>query len=148
MSVFIGDFACKADAKGRIVLPAAFKRVMEQSGEDRFVLKKDLFENCLVLYPFSEWEKLMTHLREGINLYKKEEAIFFRNFQRDSADLQLDGNGRFLIPRRLADSVGIDKDAVLLGVDRHIEIWSEKELDKQSVSQDELGLMAEKFLGR
>ena len=50
MATFIGDFECKPDAKGRIVLPAAFKKAVGQDNT-RFVVRRDLFENCLVLYP-------------------------------------------------------------------------------------------------
>ena len=147
MATFIGDFVCKADAKGRVVLPAAFKKVLEAAGEDRFVVKKDLFEPCLILYPFYEWEKTMEVLRARINPYNREHARFQRNFQRNSAEMALDGNGRFLIPRRLMESVNVDKDVVLLGVDQRIELWSVSEYENHGMSHEEHGLLAEKLLG-
>lgn len=147
MSTFIGDFSCRADAKGRIVLPAAFKRVVEAAGEDRFVVKKDLYESCLVLYPYFEWEKTMELLRGRINQYNQEHARFFRSFMRDSAEIVLDGNGRFLIPRRMMESVGADKDVIMLGMDQRIELWSVDEYGKSSMSDQEQGAMAGKLLG-
>ena len=105
MSTFIGDFVCKADAKGRIVMPSVFKNMLESEGESRIVVKKDIFEQCLVLYPYSEWDRLMNDLRQKINPYDREHTRFFREFQRNTAEMQLDANGRFLVPRRLMTSV-------------------------------------------
>ncbi len=96
MATFIGDFVCKADAKGRVVLPAAFKKVLESAGEDRFVVKKDLFEPCLILYPFYEWEKTMEVLRARINPYNREHARFQRNFQRYFSVIRLRCHKRIL----------------------------------------------------
>ena len=55
MSTFIGDYPCKIDVKGRIILPAAFKKQMPSDAEDRFVVRKDVFENCLILYSSEDW---------------------------------------------------------------------------------------------
>ncbi len=148
MSTFIGDFVCKADAKGRVVMPSAFKGVLESMTEVRLVVKKDIFEQCLVVYPFGEWERLMDDLRSKINPYNREHTRFMREFQCSTAELQLDGNGRFLVPRRLMQTIGADKDVVLLGVDRHIELWDAATYDSQHLSADELGNLAEKILGQ
>lgn len=148
MSTFIGDFVCKADAKGRIVMPSVFKNMLESEGESRIVVKKDIFEQCLVLYPYSEWDRLMNDLRQKINPYDREHTRFFREFQRNTAEMQLDANGRFLAPRRLMTSVLVEKDVILLGVDKHIELWSTNLYDSQALPQEELGRLAENILGQ
>jgi MraZ protein len=125
MATFIGDFECKPDAKGRIVLPAAFKKAVGQD-DTRFVVRRDLFENCLVLYPYSYWEEELGRLRQKLNPYKREHKQFLRDFFRASAELSLDGNGRFLVPRRLMEQVGVKRDVILVGVDRYIELWSDE----------------------
>ena len=63
MATFIGDFVCKADAKGRFVLPSRFKKVMNGMEENRFVVRKDLHTNCLILYPYPDWETHVEDLR-------------------------------------------------------------------------------------
>ncbi len=146
MFTFIGDFDCKTDAKGRIVLPSAFKKVV---GEDdvRFVVRKDLFESCLVLYPFTVWEDELARIRAGINPYNREHNRFLRNFFRGSAEIALDGNGRFLVPRRLMDQIGAQREVGLLGVDRYIEIWNKETYMQEDLSRQELGNLAEKIFG-
>lgn len=146
MFTFIGDFECRTDAKGRIVFPSAFKKVV---GEDhvRFVVRKDLFESCLVLYPHEVWEEELSQIRAGINIYNREHNRFLRHFFRSSAEVTLDGNGRFLIPKRLMDQIDAGRDLILLGVDRYIEVWDKETYVKGALSGDDLGNLAEKILG-
>ncbi|TAJ14248.1 division/cell wall cluster transcriptional repressor MraZ [Marinilabiliaceae bacterium JC017] len=147
MAAFIGDFRCKSDAKGRIVLPSAFKKIMLAGEQDRIVVRKDLFENCLILYPYKEWEAEVEKIRSKINFYKREHTRFQREFFKGLAEVSLDGNGRFLIPKRLMEQVGAEREVVLIGVDKHIELWSEDAYEATGINPDELGDLAEKILG-
>ena len=146
MTTFIGDYPCKVDAKGRIMLPSALKRQMKSSVRDRFVIKKDLFEKCLILFPIEEWERQNKIIRSKINPYKKEHNKFLRGFYKGTAEIILDGSNRFLVPKRLLEIVGIDKDVVLAGQDGKIEIW-DKELYHNIVGdEDDFAALAEKIM--
>ncbi len=147
MITFIGDFECRADAKGRIVLPATFKKAAG-ADELRFVVRKDIFENCLVMYPFDYWEEELENLRKRLNPYNRKHKQFLRDFFRGSAEVMLDGNGRFLVPRRLMDLVGADRDVVLVGVDRHIELWSVNAYSAIADDPAALADLAESILGQ
>lgn len=147
MITFVGDFEGKTDEKGRIVLPSAFKKVLNANGEERFVVRKDLFEECLVLFPYAEWEVELNRIREKLNPYNREHSRFLRDFFKGSAEVMLDGNGRFLIPKRLAELAGIDREVVLVGVDKKIEIWDKAKYDNSGLDSNELASLAEKILG-
>ncbi len=147
MITFVGDFESKTDEKGRIVLPAAFKKVLSGEGEERFVVRKDLFESCLVLFPYSEWEAELNRVREKLNPYNREHSRFLRDFFKGSAEVTLDGNGRFLVPRRLMDLAGIDREVILVGVDKKIELWDRTLYNAAGMNGDELATLAEKLLG-
>ncbi len=146
MFTFIGDFECRADAKGRVVFPSAFKKVVEAE-EIRLVVRKDLFEPCLLVYPFAVWEEELNRIRNKVNSYNREHNLFLRNFFRGSAEVGLDGNGRVLIPKRLMEQIEADRDLVMLGVDQHIEVWSKAGYMQGEMDRDELGNLAEKILG-
>ena len=146
MFTFIGDFECRTDAKGRIVFPSAFKKVMDED-DLRLIVRKDLFESCLVLYPYKIWEEELTRIRAGINPYNREHNRFLRHFFRGSAEVTLDGNGRFLIPRRLMDQIEAGRELVLLGVDRYIEIYDKDTYVNNALPEDDLGHLAEKIMG-
>jgi MraZ protein len=147
MAAFIGDFTCKLDAKGRIVLPAPFKKIMVANGSDRFVVRKDLFEKCLVLTPFNQWEGELEKIRAKLNSYNRDHNKFMRAFFKGLAEVSFDGNGRILIPRRLKEQIGVKGEVVLVGVDSHVEIWESNEFNTLDVEPGELGQLAEKILG-
>ncbi|MBN1596738.1 MAG: division/cell wall cluster transcriptional repressor MraZ [Bacteroidales bacterium] len=146
MITFIGDYTCKLDAKGRVILPAAFKKQMSGSTQDKFVVKKDIFEDCLVLYPIEEWERQNKIIRKKINPYKKEHNMFLRRFFKGAAEVVLDANNRILIPKRLLDEIKADKELMMAGQFGKIEIWARNRYEKIEVGDSEFAEMAEKIM--
>jgi len=149
MTIFIGDYTCKIDAKGRVLLPAAFKKQMPSATQDKFVIKKDIYENCLVLYPMDEWDRQNKLIQQNINPYNKEHNRFIREYYKDTAEVELDSNSRLLIPSRLLVMVNINKenDVVLAGQLGKIEVWSKDKYDKASSEIENFGELANKILG-
>ncbi len=147
MTSFIGDYECRVDEKGRLLFPAALRKQSRSASPDRFVVKKDIFESCLVLFPMEEWESQNALIRRNTNPYSKEQAQFLREFYRGTAEISLDSNGRLLIPKRLLDMVHITKDAVLSAQDNKIEIWSKELYDSNGLDENRFASLAEKILG-
>ena len=147
MATFIGDYTCKVDVKGRIILPAAFKKQMSADAQDHFVVRKDIFENCLVLYAIEDWNRQLVKIRKKLNPYNREQNMFLRNFFKGTAELSLDNNNRILVPKKLMDLIGADRDVVLAGQDGRIEIWAADIYDKIDMPAEDLANLAEKFLG-
>jgi MraZ protein len=147
MATFIGDYACKVDVKGRIILPMAFKKQMPADTQDRFVVRKDIFENCLVLYAIEDWNRQLEKIRKRINQYNREQNMFLRNFFKGTAELSLDNNNRMLVPKRLMDLIGADRDFVLVGQDGRIEIWAADIYNKIDMPSEDFANLAEKLMG-
>lgn len=147
MTTFIGDYDCKVDIKGRVTFPAQLKKQMDSVSDGRFVVKKDIFEQCLVLFPMHEWERQNEIIRSKINPYNREHNKFLRNFYMGSAEIVLDSNNRLLIPKRLLDLAKITKEAILAGQDGKIEIWSKELYDSAEENQDDFASLAEKIMG-
>jgi transcriptional regulator MraZ len=147
MATFIGDYTCKVDIKGRIILPMAFKKQMPAEARDQFVVRKDIFENCLVLYSIEDWDRQIEKIRRRINPYNREHNKFLRNFFKGTAELTLDSNNRMLIPRRLLDIIGADRDVVLAGQDGRIEIWAAATYEKIDMPAEDFANLAEKLMG-
>lgn len=148
MTTFIGDFTCRVDAKGRVALPAAIKRQMPPAAMDRFVVKKDIYQKCLVLFPMDEWDRQNSIIRSNINPYNKEHAQFLRGFYKGTAEVVLDASSRILIPRRLLDSAGIDNEVVLAGQDGKIELWRKDLYDEQPGDPESFASLAAKIMGK
>ncbi|HHW80541.1 MAG TPA: division/cell wall cluster transcriptional repressor MraZ [Bacteroidales bacterium] len=129
MNQFLGNIEVKVDAKGRVFVPAAFRKLLQLQGEDWLVLRKDIFQDCLVLYPGSVWEREIEVLRSKLNKWNKTEQQVFRQFVLDAERLELDGSGRILISKRYLELVEIDAHVRFLGVDNTIEVWAKEKLD-------------------
>ena len=147
MATFIGDYTCKVDVKGRIILPMAFKKQMPADAEDHFVVRKDIFENCLVLYAIEDWNRQLDKIRKKINPFNREQNMFLRNFFMGTAELSLDNNNRILVPKRLMDLIGAGRDVVLAGQDGRIEIWPADVYSKLAMPAEDLANLGEKLLG-
>ncbi len=147
MTTFIGDYHCKLDAKGRVVVPSAFKRQIDPASGERFVVKKDVFEKCLVLYPMDEWERQVKMIRSRINPYNREHSKFLRGFYMDTAELEMDSNNRVLLPKRLLDEAGIGADLVLAGQDGRIEVWAKEIYGSIRMDENEFADLAQRILG-
>jgi len=122
MSFFTGEYECKLDAKGRLVLPARIKSHLPETSGNEVVLRRGL-EPCLVLYPLVEYKKIFSKIA-GLSEFNEEYRSLQRNFFRGDTTVELDGLGRFLIPKLMLQYASIDKDAVVTGVGNRIEIWN------------------------
>lgn len=137
---FFGDFPAKTDAKGRVFLPAAYRKVLAANGEEKLVMRRDLHQACLVLYPESLWNQMLDALRAKLNRWNREHQDIIRGFVADSEIVELDGNGRFLINKRKMNEVGINQEVRFLAVDDTIEVWDKDVFEQHLLSQkDSLG---------
>lgn len=121
---FVGNIEAKTDAKGRVFLPSAFRKLLQTAAEEGLVLRKDIFQPSLVLYPQSVWDEQLNLLRSRLNRWNAQHQQLFRQFVSDVEQLTLDGNGRFLIPRRYMKMANIESAVRFIGMDDTIEIWN------------------------
>ena len=138
----------KTDAKGRAFLPAVFRKVLQASGEETLVLRKDVFQSCLVLYPESVWNERLDMLKSQLRQWKPVHQQMFRQFVSEAEVVTLDGNGRFLISKRLQRVAGISQDIQFIGMDDTIEIWSPDDLQKTLQTEDEFSKEFEKIMNQ
>ena len=143
---FLGNIEAKADAKGRAFLPATFRKVLQTGGEERLVLRKDVFQTCLVLYPESVWNEQMDSMRQRLNRWNKTQQQVFRQFVSDVELVSLDGNGRFLIPKRFQRMANIEQEIRFIGMGDTIEIWSNSEAEQQKMSVEDFGNALEELM--
>jgi MraZ protein len=151
---FLGNIEAKMDAKGRAFLPAVFRKILQASSNGtayadqslRLVLRKDVFQPCLVLYPESVWNEQMDTLRQRLNRWNKQQQQVFRQFVSEVEVLTLDGNGRFLVPKRYLRMADIEQDIKFVGMGDTIEIWSNTKAEQQMTPED-FGKAIEELMG-
>ena len=147
---FLGNIEAKMDAKGRAFLPAVFRKMLQAGGSGtadvRLVLRKDVFQPCLVLYPESVWNEQMDALRQRLNRWNKQHQQVFRQFVSEVEVLTLDGNGRFLVPKRYLRMADIDQDVKFVGMGDTIEIWSCQQAEQHQMNPEEFGEALEELM--
>lgn len=144
---FLGNIEAKTDAKGRAFLPAIFRKILQAGGEERLVLRKDVFQSCLVLYPESVWNEQMDAVRQRLNRWNKQHQQVFRQFVSEVELISLDGNGRFLIPKRYQRMAAIEQDIKFIGMGDTIEIWSSQQAEEQQMTPENFGDALEELMG-
>ena len=138
MNTFIGEYTVKIDDKGRMVFPSAFKSLMPADGDMRFVIKKDIFEDCLEMYTFEEWERQSSEVKSRLNFFNRDHAMFWREYMRDRAIVQPDGKvGRISVPKKLLEAIGVNKEVVFSGNDYKIEIWAREKFEEARISNEQ-----------
>jgi|TARA_B100000767_G_scaffold275516_1_gene312929 MraZ protein len=147
MQHFIGTYECKADAKGRIMLPVALKKQLAQNLAEQFVLKRAVFNSCLELYPIKEWEAMMEKVNQ-LNRFNKKNNDFIRRFTAGVRIVDVDQTGRLLIPKDLFVHAGISKEVVISSAVNILEIW-DKVLYEEAISEAtvDFGALAEEVMG-
>ena len=143
---FLGNIEAKTDAKGRVFLPAAFRKVLQMEGVSQLVMRKDVHEKCLVLYPEHVWNEQMAFLRQKLNRWNRQQQQTFRQFVSDVEMVALDGNGRFLISKRMQKMAEIDQTVRFIGMGDTIEVWAVKDEDEQFMSQEDFSNALESLI--
>lgn len=147
MQHFIGTYECKADAKGRIMIPVALKKQLSAVVSKGFVLKRAVFNSCLELYPMQEWEQLMTKINK-LNRFNKKNIDFIRRFTAGVKMVEVDASGRLLIPKDLLVHASIQKEVVVSSAVNILEIWDKDQYEAAiDAATLDFGALAEEVMG-
>ena len=129
---FIGRFSAKIDAKNRVFLPSSFRKTVIAAAEESLVIRKDYFENCLVIYPMSEWKAEVERVRQRLNRFDVRQQMVYRQLLSEAQEVQIDSSGRILISKQQLEKVGIQQDVVFVGMQQVIELWDAKAVENDS----------------
>ena len=132
---FLGNIEAKTDTKGRVFIPAGFRKQLQAASEERLVLRKDVFQDCLILYPESVWFKTQNQLRQRLNKWNAKHQQIFRQFVSDAEIMIPDGNGR------------IQSEVRFIGVDNTIEIWAKEKAEQPFMDPEEFSEALQDILG-
>jgi MraZ protein len=121
MSYLTGEFECKLDNKGRMMIPAGLKKKLPEADGEGLVINRG-FKKYLVIYTKQEWDKKLDELNK-LNQYENKNIEFIRYFTRGATELTLDAAGRVNLPQLLLDYAGIKNEVVLTCQLTKIEVW-------------------------
>jgi MraZ protein len=143
---FLGEYEVTLDAKGRFLLPAAFKKQLPEDWNSQFVISRGL-DPCLTLYHTKHWEPIFSQII-SLNDFDPKVRQFQRSFLNGATNVELDSAGRLLVPPQLKEFAGLDKDVVLFAKGTKIEIWDKIKYQKffETLSAEEFSNLANEVM--
>jgi MraZ protein len=149
LNTFTGEFSYTVDTKGRVNIPAKFRKVLSADNEDTFVITRGM-DPCVWVYPVVVWQKIENDLK-NLSSLSAINRTFVRNTVRYATLLIYDGQGRIQLTTNLINYAGLDKKTLIIGMVNKIEIWNPerlKEIDKKNMKIDSTAYddLAEKII--
>ena len=133
--MFRGQFTYSIDDKGRLAIPAKIRKQITPESNDTFVMVKG-FSRCIDLYPLDEWQKIGEKLLQ-LNLFNEQHTKFLRMLSSFASDDKMDSQSRILIPKKLLEYAEIEKEVIILGALKKIEVWNPKNFENYLMSSPE-----------
>lgn len=143
MTFFTGEYECKLDAKGRMVLPAKIKSNLPSASVNELVLRKG-YEPTITVYTMVEYKKIHSKF-SSLSEFNPEQRKLKRQFFRSIAQVELDSNGRFLLPKSMIGHAKLEKEVLVLGLGSSIELWNPEVYDHHNDDGD-FSALAQKYL--
>lgn len=152
MSTFIGNIEVKADEKGRIFVPAVYRRILAESDSKRIVMRRDTDNACLIFYPETVWNDKVAKLRQALDEWDPDDQMLLMQFMSDAEILEPDNQGRVLLQKRnfeCLDEANSPKtesrDFIFIGMFDRFALWRPEVYAAKKVEQKDL---AEKIRAR
>lgn len=142
----LGEYDCKMDAKGRIMFPSGLKKQLQEVVHAGFVINRDMFDKCLILYPAHQWQEVSAEIRK-LNRFVAKNVRFIRKFNNGATPVELDSAGRVLVPASLIAYAEIEKDVKITGNGDRIEIWSKANYDAMLDEDVDMARLSEEVMG-
>lgn len=138
MSTFIGKYDAKADIKGRIFIPSAYRKLLPDGARERVVMRRDANNDCLMLYPEPAWNDIVLQLKSTLDEWNPEDQLLLMQFVSDAEWLDIDSQGRVLISKRHLQSIQIENNEVLFaGINDRIAVWSRSKYEQSLLSKND-----------
>ena len=142
MQTFVGNIDGRLDEKGRIFVPAIYRRILADSESKRIVMRRDTDNECLMFYPEEVWNEKVEQLRQALDEWDPEDQLILMQFMADAEYMEMDGQGRILLQKKNLETIGAQQDVLFVGMLNRFALWApEKFAEKfaeKRLSQTEL----------
>ena len=146
LSGFIGEYHCKLDVKGRLLIPSDMRKQLAPENLGQFIISRGV-DDCLSMYTSTEWVVVMNKLRK-LNRFKSKDRKFARMFQKGATKVSVDGSGRVLLPKGLLGWAEIKREIVIVANVDLWELWDKKRYEEMMRDDwDEFDQLAQDVMG-
>jgi len=150
MSTFIGKYEAKADVKGRIFIPAVYRKLLPEGERERVVMRRDTESDCMIIYPEHVWTAMMEQLKVGLDEWNPEDQMLLMQFVSDAEWLDIDAQGRVLLAKRHMQAIGVENAEVLfVGMNDRFAVWSKARYEQSMKPRADFArLLKEKMMNK
>ncbi|WP_143959937.1 division/cell wall cluster transcriptional repressor MraZ [Litoribacter populi] len=147
MANFLSTFECKLDAKGRLVLPAKFKAALPEVNGAELILNMDK-SGCVEIHPAADFQRRIMSKISGLDEFDPKAKLLRRALMSRVSEVELDGVGRILVSKKVLEHAGIEREALLVGVGKYIEMWNPERFHatQNDLSEEEEAELIAKYL--
>ena len=138
MQTFIGNIEARLDEKGRIFVPASYRKILAESESKRIVMRRDTDNECLMFYPEHIWNEKVEQMRQVLDEWDPEDQLLLMQFMADAEFLEPDGQGRILLQKKNLETIGAQNDVLFVGMLNRFALWTPENFANKRVSQTEL----------
>lgn len=137
-NTFIGQVQSKTDEKGRIFVPAAYRRVLKEMESQRIIMRRDTDNECLIFYPEPVWNRKVNDLRSALDEWSGEDQMLLMQFMSDAEIMETDAQGRVLITKQNLQLIGAKQDVLFVGMLDRFALWAPEAYAQKSMGQKAL----------
>ena len=138
MQTFVGNIEGRLDEKGRIFIPAAYRRILAEVDSKRIVMRRDTDNECLMFYPEQIWNEKVETLRAALDEWNPEDQLILMQFMADAEYLEMDGQGRILLQKKNLETIGAQNDVLFVGMLNRFALWTPENFAAKRLSPTEL----------
>ena len=138
MQTFVGKIEGRLDDKGRIFVPAVYRKIIAEAGSKCLVMRRDTDNECLMFYPEQVWNEKVEQLRQTLDEWDPEDQLILMQFMADAEYLEMDGQGRILLQKKNLETISAQQDVLFVGMLNRFAVWAPENFADKRLSQTEL----------
>ncbi len=138
MSTFVGNIEGRVDEKGRIFVPATYRKILAEAESKRLVMRRDTDNECLMFYPEQVWNEKVEQMRQTLDEWDPEDQLILMQFMADAEYMELDAQGRILLQKKNLETIGAQQDVLFVGMLNRFALWTPDTFASKRLSQTEL----------
>lgn len=135
MTTFIGNIPAKSDEKGRIFVPAVYRKLLQEMHSKHIIMRRDTDNACLIFYPEQVWQRKVEQLRSVLDEWDADDQLLLMQFMAEAEVLDTDSQGRILLQRRYLESIEAKQEVLFVGMLDRFALWAPEVFRQKGVEQ-------------
>ena len=138
MNTFIGHIEARLDGKGRVFIPASYRKILAEMGSSHIIMRRDTDNECIIFYPEHVWNTKVNQLRDALDEWNPEDQLILMQFMSEAEILDMDSQGRVLLQKKNLEMINAEQDILFVGMLDRFAIWTPSAFNEKQMSQKDL----------